>query len=188
MNNCFSSLWEITEKSQWLIYLRKGNLSGPQFRYLKGRSATSPNLAKPALRTGSQVPDREMGITPFKEKGGECNLVLEPIQPDYLAVKINEPNTEKTENNIFLASPSMDLVCLDLWGGEWPSPTWCFPFSFFQDYSIWPNQSSKLVNQAEPVGLTGAGWNRAGKDKEASFWKSLSSRSLFLPACLRALP
>lgn len=47
-----------------------------------------------------------------------------------------------------------------------------FPISFFQDwFSIWPNQSSKLVNQAEPVGLTGAGWNRAGKDKEAPFWK-----------------
>lgn len=47
-----------------------------------------------------------------------------------------------------------------------------FPISFFQDwFSIWPNQSSKLVNQAEPVGLTGAGWNRAGKDQRGSFLK-----------------
>lgn len=83
----------------------------------------------------------------------------------------------------------MDLVCLDLWGGEWPSLTWCFPFSFFQDwFSIWPNQSSKLVNQAEPVGLTGAGWNRAGKDKEAPFWKACPAEACSSPPASEHCP
>lgn len=69
----------------------------------------------------------------------------------------------------------MDLVCLDIWVVEWPFLPWCFAFSFFQDwFSIWPNQSPRLLNQTEPIGLTWAGWNmrRAGKDKSAPFWKA----------------
>lgn len=74
----------------------------------------------------------------------------------------------------------MDLVCLDLWEGEWPSLPWFFTFSFFQDwFSIWPNQSLKLLNQTEPIGLTWAGWNmhRTGKKQISSFWKDYQAEA-----------